>query len=92
MLDKNYNPSEFESGLYSNWLEKGYFHSQPNKNKKKFSIAMPPLNVTGKAHMGHALNNTIQDVLIRYKRMKGFEALWLPGTDHAALATEEARG
>ena len=89
MLDKNYNPSQFESELYNNWLTKGYFHSEPNENKKKFSIAMPPLNVTGKAHMGHALNNTIQDVLIRYKRMKGYEALWLPGTDHAALATEE---
>ena len=89
MLDKNYNPSQFESELYNNWLKNGYFHSEPNEKKKKFSIAMPPLNVTGKAHMGHALNNTIQDVLIRYKRMKGFEALWLPGTDHAALATEE---
>jgi len=89
MLDKKYNPTDFEKDLYNNWLEKGYFNSEPNKDKKKFSMAMPPLNVTGKAHMGHALNNTIQDALARYKRMKGFETLWLPGTDHAALATEE---
>ena len=89
MLDKIYNPSDFETSLYNNWIEKGYFSSNPNPKKKKFSMAMPPLNVTGKAHMGHALNNTIQDALARYKRMKGFETLWLPGTDHAALATEE---
>lgn len=89
MLEKNYNPSSFEKDLYNNWLEKKYFSSFPNPNKKKFSISMPPLNVTGKAHMGHALNNTIQDTLIRLKRMKGYETLWVPGTDHAALATEE---
>ena len=88
-MEKIYEPLKFEQSIYKNWLEKGYFKTSPNKNKKKFSIAMPPLNVTGKAHMGHALNNTIQDALIRYKRMNGFETLWLPGTDHAALATEE---
>ena len=88
-MEKIYEPLKFEQSIYNNWLEKGYFKTSPNKNKKKFSIAMPPLNVTGKAHMGHALNNTIQDALIRYKRMNGFETLWLPGTDHAALATEE---
>ena len=88
-MEKIYEPLKFEQSIYKNWLEKGYFKTVPNKNKKKFSIAMPPLNVTGKAHMGHALNNTIQDALIRYKRMNGFETLWLPGTDHAALATEE---
>ncbi len=88
-MEKTYNPQDFEKQLYEGWMAKKYFASKPDKNKKKFSIAMPPLNVTGKAHMGHALNNTIQDVLIRQKRMQGYEALWLPGTDHAAIATEE---
>ena len=87
-MDKTYEPQNFEKKIYQNWLDKKYFASKPNKNKKKFSIVMPPPNVTGKAHVGHALNNTIQDILIRYKRMKGFEACWIPGTDHAAIATE----
>ena len=87
-MDKTYEPQNFEKRIYQNWLDKKYFASKPNKNKKKFSIVMPPPNVTGKAHVGHALNNTIQDILIRYKRMKGFEACWIPGTDHAAIATE----
>jgi len=88
-MEKIYNPQDFEQKIYQQWMKKKYFSSKPNKNKPKFSISMPPLNVTGKAHMGHALNNTIQDVLIRQKRMQGYEALWLPGTDHAAIATEE---
>ena len=87
-MDKTYQPSNFESKIYEKWLEKKYFSARPDKNKKKFSISMPPPNVTGKAHVGHALNNTIQDIIIRYKRMQGFEALWTPGTDHAAIATE----
>ncbi len=87
-MDKNYNPQSFEKEIYQNWLEHKYFSSKPNKNKKKFSICMPPPNVTGRAHVGHALNNSIQDVVVRYKRMQGFETLWVPGTDHAAIATE----
>jgi len=88
-MEKTYNPQGFEKKWYDFWLKNKYFASSPNKNKQKYSIVMPPLNVTGKAHIGHALNNTIQDILIRTKRMQGFEALWLPGTDHAAIATEE---
>ena len=87
MLEKNYNPAE-EADIFENWLTKGYFRANPNPNKKPYTIIMPPPNVTGMAHMGHAFNNTIQDVLIRFKRMQGFEALWQPGTDHAAIATE----
>ena len=87
-MDKNYTPELFEKDIYKTWLEKNYFTNQPD-GRKPFSIVMPPPNVTGKAHVGHALNNTIQDVLIRTKRMKGFNALWIPGTDHAAIATEE---
>ena len=83
-----YTPQQFEDEIYKIWEEKGYFRAKVNKNKKPFTIVMPPPNVTSKAHVGHALDMTLQDVLIRYKRMKGFEALWLPGTDHAALATE----
>ena len=83
-----YTPQQFEDEIYKNWEEKGYFRAKVNKNKKPFTIVMPPPNVTSKAHVGHALDMTLQDILIRYKRMKGFEALWLPGTDHAALATE----
>ncbi len=88
-MDKIYEPSDFESRIYETWLKNKYFASKPNLSKQKFSIVMPPPNVTGKAHVGHALNNTIQDVLVRRKRMQGFEALWIPGTDHAAIATEE---
>lgn len=87
-LAKVYNPKETEEKIYKFWEEEGFFKSEINKNKKSYTIAMPPPNITGKLHMGHALDNTIQDILIRFKRMKGFEALWIPGTDHAAIATE----
>ena len=87
-MEKTYQPQKFESKIYQTWLEKKYFAARPDKNKKKFSVCMPPPNVTGKAHVGHALNNTIQDIVVRYKRMNGFETLWTPGTDHAAIATE----
>ncbi|MCD7965579.1 MAG: valine--tRNA ligase, partial [Clostridiaceae bacterium] len=87
-LEKNYNPAEIEGKLYQKWLDKKYFHAEPNPDKKPFTIVMPPPNITGQLHMGHALDNTMQDILIRYKRMQGYEALWQPGTDHAAIATE----
>ena len=87
-LPKTYNPKEFEDKLYSFWNDKGYFKAHVNKDKKSFSIMMPPPNVTGNLHLGHALNGTIQDILIRWKRMEGYEALWLPGTDHASISTE----
>lgn len=87
-LNKTYDPKEFESRLYDEWMEKGYFASKPNKDKKPFTIMMPPPNITGQLHMGHALDHTLQDVLIRWKRMQGCETLWLPGTDHASIATE----
>ncbi len=86
-LPKTYSPSEFEDRIYAGWCEKGYF--APNKEgKPTFTIVIPPPNITGQLHMGHALDNTLQDILIRYKRMKGFDTLWLPGTDHASIATE----
>ena len=87
-LEKTYNPTAIEDRLYEKWMEKKYFHAQVNRSKKPFTIVMPPPNVTGQLHMGHALDNTMQDILIRYKRMQGYEALWQPGTDHAAIATE----
>ncbi|MBC5997031.1 valine--tRNA ligase [Romboutsia ilealis] len=87
-LSKTYNPKDFESRLYSEWVEKGYFKSKPNPNKKPFTIMLPPPNITGQLHMGHALDHTLQDILIRWKRMDGYEALWQPGTDHASIATE----
>ena len=87
-LEKNYNPSEIEEKLYQKWLDNKYFHAEVNRDKKPFTIVMPPPNVTGQLHMGHALDNTMQDILTRYKRMQGYEALWQPGTDHAAIATE----
>ncbi len=87
-LDKVYNPAEFEDKLYEKWETSGYFKSKPNKNKKSFTIVIPPPNVTGQLHMGHALDETLQDILIRYKRMAGYEALWVPGTDHAGIATQ----
>ena len=87
-LAKVYNPKEMEDRIYQNWLDKGYFHAKVNPDKKPFTIVMPPPNVTGQLHMGHALDNTMQDILIRFKRMQGYEALWQPGTDHAAIATE----
>ena len=87
-LDKTYNPSEIEGRIYDKWMENKYFHAEVNRDKKPFTIVMPPPNITGQLHMGHALDNTMQDILIRYKRMQGYEALWQPGTDHAAIATE----
>ena len=87
-LAKNYNPAEAEGRIYKNWVEKGYFKPSDDRTKKPFTIVIPPPNVTGQLHMGHALDETIQDILIRYKRMAGFNALWIPGTDHAGIATQ----
>ena len=87
-LDKAYNPHEVEDRIYKEWEDKGYFRASPNSAKKPYSIVIPPPNITGILHMGHALNDTIQDVLIRFKRMQGFEAEWMPGTDHAGIATQ----
>ncbi len=87
-LAKTYVPKGLEERLYKKWLDKGYFHTKADPKKKPFTIIMPPPNVTGQLHMGHALDNTIQDILIRFKRMQGYAALWQPGTDHAAIATE----
>ena len=87
-LAKTYNPQEFEDRLYNEWVTKGYFHAEVDKNKKPFTIVIPPPNVTGQLHMGHALDETLQDILIRYKRMQGYSALWVPGTDHAGIATQ----
>ena len=87
-LAKTYDPKGLEDRLYQKWMDHGYFHAKVNPDKKPFSIVMPPPNVTGQLHMGHALDNTMQDILIRFKRMQGYEALWQPGTDHAAIATE----
>ena len=87
-LDKTYDPAQVESRIYQFWLDGGYFHTEVNPDKKPFTIVIPPPNITGKLHMGHALDETIQDVLIRMKRMQGYEALWMPGTDHASIATE----
>lgn len=83
-----YNPGEIESKLYKTWEEKGYFHEEVDTSKKPFSIVLPPPNVTGMLHMGHALDNTLQDILIRFKRMQGYNVLWMPGTDHAGIATQ----
>ena len=87
-LAKTYNPSEVEDRIYSQWVDKGYFHAEIDKNKKPFTIVIPPPNVTGQLHMGHALDETLQDILIRYKRMQGYSTLWVPGTDHAGIATQ----
>ncbi|MDO4476356.1 MAG: valine--tRNA ligase [Clostridia bacterium] len=87
-MDKIYNPKDVEENIYKEWEEKGYFKAEVNRHKKPFTIVMPPPNITGKLHMGHALDETMQDILIRFKRMQGFEALWVPGTDHASIATE----
>lgn len=87
-LPKTYNPKDFEDRLYSYWNDNGYFRAEVDHTKKPFTIMMPPPNVTGSLHMGHALNNTIQDILTRWKRMEGYSALWLPGTDHASISTE----
>ncbi|KGG79883.1 valyl-tRNA synthetase [Caloranaerobacter azorensis H53214] len=87
-LAKKYNPKDFEERIYNYWYENNYFRAEINEDKKPFTIMMPPPNVTGSLHMGHALNGTLQDILIRWKRMEGYEALWLPGTDHASISTE----
>ena len=88
MLDKNYSPKDIEDRIYKKWLDANSFAANPNPQKKPYTIIMPPPNITGKLHMGHALDISLQDTLIRYKRMKGYEALWQPGTDHAAISTE----
>ena len=87
-IAKTYDPAQVESRLYDKWVENKYFHAKVNPDKKPFSIVMPPPNITGQLHTGHALDCTLQDILVRYKRMSGFETLWLPGTDHASIATE----
>jgi len=87
-LEKIYNPKRVEDKIYSMWLENKYFHTEIDKTKKPYTIMMPPPNITGQLHMGHALDNTLQDIFIRYKRMAGYCALWVPGTDHASIATE----
>lgn len=88
LLGKTYEPQEIEDAIYKNWIEKKYFHAIVDDSKKPYTIVIPPPNITGQLHMGHALNNTLQDVIIRTKRMQGYSALWLPGTDHASIATE----
>ncbi len=87
-LEKVYNPAQFEKDIYQMWLDRKYFHAEPDSKKEPFTIVIPPPNVTGQLHMGHALDETLQDILIRYKRMQGFNALWIPGTDHAGIATQ----
>ena len=87
-LAKTYDPKGIEGRLYKKWEDNGYFHAEVDRSKKPFTIVMPPPNITGQLHMGHALDNTMQDILIRYKRMQGYNALWQPGTDHASIATE----
>lgn len=87
-MSKTYNPQEFEEKLYENWLKIGCFEAKVDKKKEPFTIVIPPPNITGQLHMGHALNDTIQDVIVRFKRMQGYSTLWLPGTDHASIATE----
>lgn len=87
-LSKTYNPGEIEDKQYEKWLEKKYFHAEVDRSRKPFTIVMPPPNITGQLHMGHALDNTMQDIVIRFRRMQGYNALWQPGTDHASIATE----
>jgi valyl-tRNA synthetase len=87
-IAKTYEPKQVEDRLYKNWMDKGYFHAEVDHDKTPFTIVIPPPNITGQLHMGHALDNTLQDILIRWKRMQGYSALWLPGTDHASIATE----
>lgn len=87
-LEKVYDPSQVEERLYKKWMDNGYFHAEVDENKEPFTIVIPPPNITGELHMGHALDNTLQDILVRYKRMQGYSALWMPGTDHASIATE----
>jgi len=87
-MESTYNPKQIEDRLYNKWVSEGYFHAETDRDKKPFTIVIPPPNITGQLHMGHALDNTLQDVLIRWRRMQGFCTLWLPGTDHASIATE----
>ena len=87
-MEKTFNPRGMEDAIYERWLKKQYFHAEVDEKKKPFTIVIPPPNITGKLHMGHALDNTMQDILIRFKRMQGYNALWQPGTDHASIATE----
>lgn len=87
-LEKVYNPKDVEDRIYQEWMDQNYFHAEANSEKEPYSIVIPPPNITGQLHMGHALDNTLQDILIRFKRMQGYETLWQPGTDHAAIATE----
>jgi valyl-tRNA synthetase len=87
-MQSKYNPKDFEDRIYEKWLEKKSFSANVNPDKTPYTIVLPPPNITGQLHMGHALDQTLQDILIRWKRMQGFEALWLPGTDHASIATE----
>ena len=87
-LSKVYDPKEFEDRIYKFWMDNGCFRAEVDSKKKPYTIVIPPPNITGQLHMGHALDETLQDILIRWKRMSGYSALWLPGTDHAAIATE----
>src|SRR5579883_3623899 len=87
-LPKQYDPQDAQRRGYALWLEQGYFHADPASGKPPYCIVIPPPNVTGALHLGHALNNTLQDVLIRWRRMQGYDALWMPGTDHAGIATQ----
>src|SRR5574344_386296 len=87
-LEGSFDPKNFEEKIYENWLKKEYFKPSDDRTKTPYTIVIPPPNITGKLHMGHALDETIQDILIRFKRMEGYNALWVPGTDHASIATE----
>ena len=87
-IEKNYDPKQFEDRLYETWEKNGYFKASADSKKEPYTIVIPPPNVTGQLHMGHALDETLQDILIRYKRLSGYEALWVPGTDHAGIATQ----
>ena len=88
VLDKSYDPHRVEEKWYTYWEKRGYFRADENSPRPAYSIVIPPPNVTGVLHIGHALNNTLQDILVRFKRMKGYETLWVPGTDHAGIATQ----
>ncbi|MGI6188711.1 MAG: valine--tRNA ligase, partial [Caldicoprobacteraceae bacterium] len=88
MLNKTYDPGQVEEKIYEMWMDKGYFRAETDENKEPYCIVIPPPNITGQLHMGHALDNTLQDILTRWRRMQGYSALWLPGTDHASIATE----
>ena len=88
MLAKTYDPKGIEDRIYKNWEDKKYFHAEVDHSRTPFTIVIPPPNITGQLHMGHALDNTMQDILIRWKRMQGYNTLWQPGTDHASIATE----